>query len=89
MHLGTREGLGNKLEPGGELKSTPNLKAIGAGGDGMVRSAAIAAKAGVVAAAALFLGKRAMGTTSSIHIHGGVRGDIGGGTRGRVLGPLP
>ena len=70
------------MEPRGELKSSPNLKAVGAGGDGMATASAIAAKTGVVAAAALLLSEGTMGTTSGIHIHGGMRGEGEGGTGG-------
>ena len=67
------------METGGNLKRTPDVEAVGAGGDGMARPTAIAAKTGVVAAASLLLGKRAMGTPGSIDIHGGGRGNAGEG----------
>ena len=67
---GTRVlGLGNKLETIRDVEGPPGLVAIGIGGTGVTRLAAVSAEASVEAATAFLLGKRRADTPSAIDVH--------------------
>ena len=67
---GTRVlGLGNKLEAVRDVEGPPSLIAIGTGGTGVTRPAAVSAETGVEAATAFLRSKGRANTPSAIDVH--------------------